>query len=473
MMLIFAFIGFAILPTVLGGLTLAAIEGTTPLLTRIERIFFGFLAGTVLLTYAAFMANVTIGVPFSALGFLGIWAVLTVIASIAVKLRGASIFAHHSALFTLHSSPRWAQILVGLFALSLAARMFLGGMVAATTPPYFDDTLNNWNIRGKLYYVTQQYTLLLPSQKPTEKPSALSAYPPMLPLSKAFAATLAGTWSDGLVDTIQLLWFIAVLGVVWSALRRVTNGTWALLGACGLGSLPLFLMQGVNAYSDIAMAAHIVATLALLFHALRSEDHAERLGLVRLSIFLAALLPFVKNEGLVLYLPAFLFFLAISAWHLLRHGKVTMKDIVQCIGFLACAGALLILPWLIYKWSHGMAFGNAKEISSLTIGWQQGVWLVVVINGFFEGNWNLLLPLMLILLAWQWRTAFRFPLLPLTAFFLLLWIQQILLFMFTSLSYEALFQTGYGRGMIQLMPVIVMVVTLLLVRTVDRERTTL
>jgi hypothetical protein len=120
-----------------------------------------------------------------------------------------------------------------------------------------------------------------------------------------------------------------------------------------------------------------------------------------------------------------------------------------------------------------MAFGNAKEISSLTIGWQQGVWLVVVINGFFEGNWNLLLPLMLILLAWQWRTAFRFPLLPLTAFFLLLWIQQILLFMFTSLSYEALFQTGYGRGMIQLMPVIVMVVTLLLVRTVDRERTTL
>ncbi len=469
-----ALFGFVLLPTILGVLVLCALEGKTPLLTHVERVSVGFLGGCTLLMYVAFLANVYAGVPFTRMGFLGVWLVLVIGAVIAVKLREASLLpVHHSSLITHRSSPLWAKTLVWIFAASVAARILLGGMVAATTPPYFDDTLNNWNLRGKHYFVTQAYTLLLPTQNPGETPSALSAYPPMLPLAKTFAATLAGSWSDGLADVIQLTWFLAVLAMVWAALRRVTNGTWALLGASALGSLPLFLMQGVNAYSDIAMAAHIFAALALLFHALRSTNTVERIGLVHLSMFIAALFPFVKNEGLVLYLPAYLLFLALTAWQWLRTGKITMRDAQKCAGFFAVCVALLILPWLAFKWSNGMPFGNAKEISTLQIGWQQGVWLVVAINGFFEGNWNMLLSLFLGLLLWQWRTALRFPLMPLTLFVLLVWGQQILLFMFTSLSYEALFQTGYGRGLIHLMPVIVTVTTLLLVRTVDKDRTSL
>ena len=467
-----AFVGFAVLPTILGVLVFAALEGKQTLLTHVERIALGFLAGCTLLTYGAFMANFTIGLPFSRITFVGIWIVLTAIAGGIAHMRGSKFLAQHRAL-PVSRSPLWAQILVGVFCASVAVRILLGGMVAATTPPYFDDTLNNWNMRAKMYFVTQTYTLLLPTQKITEVASPLSAYPPMLPLAKTFTATLAGTWSDGLVDVIQLFWFIAVLALVWSALRRVTNNTWAFLGASTLGSLPLFLMQGVNAYSDIAMAAHILGALTLLFHALRSEDHSERLGLVRLSMFMAALFPFVKNEGLVLYLPAYILFLALSAWYMLRTKKVTMKDVVHCIGFFAACGAILVLPWLIFKWSHGMPFGNAKEIGSLQIGWQENVLLVVFVNAFLEGNWNLLMPLFFILLGWQWKTAFRFPLLPLTAFVLLVWGQQILLFLFTNLSYEAVFQTGYGRGLIHLMPIMVTVVTLLLVRTVDRQRTNL
>ncbi len=467
-----AFIGVALLPTILGYLVLSAIEGKTPVLTCIEKLALGFLSGCTMLTYGVFMANFMLDVPFSRLGFLGVWLLLVGIAGVFVYTRKANILAQVRAKI-VSESPLWAQVVVWIFALSVLVRIVTGGMVAATTPPYFDDTLNNWNLRAKVYYHTQEYTLMLPTQKPNEHPSALSAYPPMLPLAKTFSATLAGTWSDGLANSIQVLWFVAVLMLAFGVLRRVTNNTWSLLGASALGSLPLFLMQGVNAYSDIAMAAHILGALSVLFLALRSEDRLERLTFVHVSMFMAALFPFVKNEGLVLYLPAYIFFLLWSAWYMLRTGRVTMQDILRCISFFAVCGVVLVLPWLIFKWSNGMAFGNAKEIGSLQFGWQKGVLLVVAVNALFEGNWNLFMPLLLIMLGWQWKTAFKFPLLPLTLFFLLVWFQQILLFLFTNLSYEAVFQTGYGRGLIHLMPVMVTVVTLLLVRTVDRERTTL
>lgn len=472
MNLVLAFLGVAILPTILGFLVVSIVEGKLPVLSTIEKLALGFLSGCTILTYGTFMANALLGVPFSLVGFVGTWLLLTVAAGVAAFILKVNILAEYRAK-VVSGSPLWAQVLVWIFAASVVVRLVTGGLVAATTPPYFDDTLNNWNLRAKVYYHTQEYTLMLPTQKPNEKPSALSAYPPMLPLAKTFSATLAGRWSDGVANSIQVLWFVAVLMLVYAALRRSTNSMWSLLGASALASLPLFLMQGVNAYSDIAMAAHIFAALALLFHALRSEEKVERLTLVHLSLFMAALFPFVKNEGLVLYLPAYIFFLAWSAWHLLRTGRVTLQDIARCIGFFALCGAILVLPWLIFKWSNGMAFGNAKEIGSLQFGWQQGVLLVVAVNAFFEGNWNLFMPLLLIMLGWQWKTAFRFPLLPLTLFFLLVWFQQILLFLFTNLSYEAVYQTGYGRGLIHLMPVMVTVVTLLLVHTVDRERTTL
>jgi hypothetical protein len=91
------------------------------------------------------------------------------------------------------------------------------------------------------------------------------------------------------------------------------------------------------------------------------------------------------------------------------------------------------------------------------------------VNTFSEGNWLLLFPLFFGLLAFRWRDAFGWLLIP-TMFFLFVYVGQALLYLFTSLSREAILQTGYARGLIQLMPLIVMLTILLLHGMRDRLR---
>lgn len=487
MMLVLALLLAILLPMILGAVVLLSLEGTTRVLSWLERLTLGFVSGMTLLTYAAFIGNVAMGLPFSTLGFLGTWVVLVLIALACAYVRGVRIeiangkwrIANMSLLEpgassqfpptprlrgagALRNYPLWSKILVGIFVCTVIIRICMGAMVAATTPPYFDDTLNNWNLRGKLYYATQTYTLLLPMQKPGEVPSALSAYPPMVPLAKAFTATLAGTWSDGLVDILHVSWFIAVLLIVFAFLRRHSGTLWACVGAGVLGSLPLFLMHGVNAYSDIAMSGHIAAALTFLCTAVMATSPRERETAFRIAIFFAALFPFVKNEGLLLYLTTFAAFASLSIIYLLWQKHMEKKEALRLIVFGVACAALLILPWLMFKWMNNMPFGNAKAVSNLQVGWQQGVLFAVTINTFFEGNWNILFALFLLLLGWQWKMAWRTPVVILVGFILLLWVAQILLFLFTSLSYEALMQTGYARGLIHLVPLVVCVTITLL-----------
>ena len=49
---------------------------------------------------------------------------------------------------------------------------------------------------------------------------------------------------------------------------------------------------------------------------------------------------------------------------------------------------------------------------------------------------------------------------------------QLFAYLFTGLSQEALFQTGYARGLIHLMPVIVTVTTVLLYDAIYRDKGT-
>jgi hypothetical protein len=84
------------------------------------------------------------------------------------------------------------------------------------------------------------------------------------------------------------------------------------------------------------------------------------------------------------------------------------------------------------------------------------------VNTFFEGNWNLLFPLLLLLVALARKRLFSSTLAPLSFFVLAAIALQAGLFLFTSLSVEALKQTGLARGFVQLAPLVTMLTVLLL-----------
>jgi len=105
----------------------------------------------------------------------------------------------------------------------------------------------------------------------------------------------------------------------------------------------------------------------------------------------------------------------------------------------------------------------------MALEWHEGVLRAIGINTFWEGNWSLLPILFLGLVIAKWRTAFRSNLIILTGFVIVVIVGQLPIYMFTALYVEALNQTGYARGIIHLIPVVVVVTTVILERVMSDE----
>jgi len=176
---------------------------------------------------------------------------------------------------------------------------------------------------------------------------------------------------------------------------------------------------------------------------------------LRISAVALALLIFTKNEGLALYAPIIalvIFFVAM--WDTYKKNILPSHG-ANLILLYAITDAFVLVPWLIFKWTNGLPFGNAKSVSGLGIGWQEGVLQALYLNLFFNGNWIFLFPLLIALLIISRKLAWKSPLIIITGFILLAMFAQIGIFLFTSLSVEAIMGTGYSRGIIQLIPLIV------------------
>ena len=225
-------------------------------------------------------------------------------------------------------------------------------------------------------------------------------------------------------------------------------------------SLPLYLVHGTNPYADVFLSGHIFAAAMLLFLSAHEEDAEKKRSFLRLAILGVALLPFTKNEGLLLYFPPLVLFTIIL---ILKN----RKHFYSICTLFSCCTLSVLLPWLLFKWSHHLQFGNAKSINAFTeFSWQSEALIAIFLNTFFLGNWLLFFFLCFGLLIWQWRSTFSSPLLVLTGFFLIVYFGQLGLYLFTGLSAEAVKQTGYARGIVHLVPVMVMITVLLLEKTV-------
>jgi len=446
-----------LIPSANGWLLLGALQGRTPVLFRMERLSLGFLLGMTGTMFLTFCIHIVFGFLLSFWAFLGIQLLIFVI------LLGVYLARRIPFLATLAPLPQETlsigmKVCIALLGAWTAMKLVvLASTFLFLTPTYFDDTVDNWNLRAKVFFHTQTLELVLPGKG--DGPADVSSYPPTVSMAKAWMAQAAG-WNDRAVNAIHLAWLLCSLTLVYCALRRFVPRAWSLLGLYAILSMPLYLMHGTNTYADIFMGAHVFAAALLLFLAIRS-DGDERMAFARIGAVAAALLPFTKNEGLLVYLPPILLILAIFLLVRLKRKEMSLREAVSIGLWYAVSCAVVLVPWIAYKEAHGLTFGNAKGIGELGFGWQENVLSAITVNTFFEGNWLLLFPLFIGLLAWRWKTALS-SLLPVTAFFLIVYVGQIFLYLFTGLSVEAILQTGYARGIIQLMPVIIFLSMMLL-----------
>ncbi|NOS66783.1 MAG: hypothetical protein HOO67_00210 [Candidatus Peribacteraceae bacterium] len=461
-----------VIPAVVGWLIIDLLEWDTSVIGRYEKWVMGFVFGMTFSMFCVFAGNVWLGIPLTLVGFAMIFAGLLVVLGAAWGIRRGRFMTSVKAgappgrpyiADVMHSTPRPMMIALAVMGGWVLIRLLAMAGDTAVTPTFFDDAMDNWNLRGKLFFLQEKFSLAFP----WDPSPGVSSYPPTVPLSKTWLSTLAGGWHEGLVNMIHVVWFACLLALVYWTLRRMLSWEWSALGTIILASLPLELIHGMSPYADVFLSLHIFVGVSLLFHALKDRGH-ESQGVsrnaptyLRLSAFAIALIPFTKNEGWALYFPVLAFLYAATLGWLVYRKTMTVRQVMMTAGFALLLAVIIAGPWIAFKFANGLAFGNAKGLD-LNFRWQPGVFASVIVNTFLEGNWGLLMPLFFGLLIARWRSAFRSPLLLLSAFILIPYLGQLFLYHFTGLSTEAILQTGYARGLIHLMPVIVVLTVLLL-----------
>ena len=466
----------------IGTLTVRLLQGNSPVLSRMECLLYGAVAGPTMVMIIMFMLSAFGHVPIDLWGMLLAYALLCVpllisgykqrlpVKHIIQSLSPAQGWKHmQQGAETLRSMKliHWAGMLLALW---IAVKLASGVTLLMMDPAYNDDVFNNWNYRAKVLMTEEHLVLALPSS--LDGAAGVSAYPPTVPLLKVWISTMGGGWNDRMIALASPLWYLLALGLVWTTIKRCSGHGWALLGVYLSSSLPLLLMHGSTPYADLFVALHIAIAILPLLHALQSNNARERIVWLRIGALGTALLPMTKNEALLMHLPPIL--LLSAAVLLLSAVKktVTAKQALHAALWYAGLLAIVLGPWLMYKYMNGLVFGNAKPIDT-ELALQPGALRSLGITWVLEANFLLLPGLLITLLLARSRAAFGSPLAILSLYIITVIAGLAAIFSLTGLSTEALRQTGSARGIIQLVPVMVILVTLLLRDwwgALDRER---
>ncbi len=271
--------------------------------------------------------------------------------------------------------PRWFELGAGVIA---AEKVVFALALVLLTPALFDDPLQNWIGKGRALFLGVNW-----SWQPGD-PAFLGFfgaghYPLGLPIHRAVSALLAGGWSDavGRFDGVPL--FLAALAVLWATVRAVTDSR-AVAAACAVffSTSPFQAWTMAIGNADLAVQAFATGATA-----------AALAGRWFLCGVLAAGAGFMKNDGLLIALPAALVLVTLlQPWR-----TAPRRGAGQLLGF--ALGAATLVPWLAFKSLYGLAAAPF----ALTFGWHADapgqIWSKVIIGGTHGVFWLLLLPTLL------------------------------------------------------------------------------
>ncbi|MBP7056586.1 MAG: glycosyltransferase family 39 protein [Candidatus Omnitrophica bacterium] len=230
-------------------------------------------------------------------------------------------------------------------------------------------------------------------------------YPLNIPLAETFFYLCMGSLNDQIVKIIFPLFFVAVLVMIYFAVRRFASSTYALIFVFILASIPQFNAYAANAYHELPLACYYFASAVFLF---RWFDNPGETWCLPLSALLVGLAGWTKNEGL-LYCVVNMAVLGVFVGSNFR--KIGNKSIIYAAVYPVIVLALL-LPWVVVKKTYG--FVN----SDVSLSCLNPQYVLSQLNRFgpifyefqkqFFGpkKWNLIWPAAAVIIAFNYKKAF-------------------------------------------------------------------
>jgi hypothetical protein len=203
------------------------------------------------------------------------------------------------------------------------------------TPTYFDDALQHWSGRARSLYGDVNWSLDPLSPFFLAGQIGNKDYPLLTVIWRAVSAKLNASWTELVSRADGVVFFIVITATIWVAVRGFSNnrGLAAAAGAI-VATVPLQVWHAAAGYSDIAVEAFVVSSLAAL---LRKEWF--------LAGIMAAGAAWSKNDALFFYVPALVAAITLIQWRKAGH-------------FLG--GFATITPWLLFNYFHGLGTTSGR-----------------------------------------------------------------------------------------------------------------
>jgi len=305
-----------------------------------ERLGLGFLAGAALLV----PIGIGVGVGFPSL--MGGVAEVGLIAWLVARRwrggeeRGAGTGAGEGAGGTGEGGRAGRGLAVGL-ALAIAIQGAFAVASAISRPIDAGDDLNDWGLKARVFH--DRGAVGLPPE-PERTAFVHLYYPPLVPLAIAYGYEAMGVHADGPAKLVFAGFFLASLGVLSGAVRRLGLDRLrapAIVAVAATGGLELVRHSGF-AWGDLPLAAFILAGSAAAWEALRAApgDGARPRALLLAGLLLGAAAA-TKAEGA----PIALLTLGLTTLFLVRDRLRAAAPLLRPALALAATSALVALPW--------------------------------------------------------------------------------------------------------------------------------
>lgn len=254
--------------------------------------------------------------------FLLLWLGLSLTPSvIGLSLLGCFLwlYLHRTTLCLPHFpsitlSPCHLITLSPLLFILLALQIALVAFAAWASPPTDWDAWVNWGSKANAIFIDQTISANI-YHHPARLPTNMD-YPLMLPLVEAWFYTWLGQIYEPVINSISVLFYLALLLLFYHASRLLVSPLPALGFTMFLATIPRLERPAHSGLADIPLAALVLLSFLLLFEWQRHFAHpssnlptlptgqgahrARKAQSPRLLASLAlatGLLPWLKNEG--------------------------------------------------------------------------------------------------------------------------------------------------------------------------------